>query len=229
MQANCWQIIEEGPFPPEQNMESDYQKLLDLDQSSLPALRFYQWQLNSATYGYFLKPFDHLKPELLNLAKRPTGGGIIFHDYDLAFSLLIPASHSHYSLNTLDNYSYVNSRLLSGLKKFNPLLPVQFYSSQGESKPNFCMARSTIYDLIINGKKVVGGAMRKTRKGFLHQGSICLRLPEKDFLNIVLNESSYKEEIMSHSYPLLQGVGETAYEDQKETLKQCIIESFLSL
>lgn len=228
MQTN-WDIVEEGPLLPQQNMESDYQKLINLDRDSLPTLRFYQWHKHSVTYGYFLKPWNHLKSEGLKLAKRPTGGGIIFHDYDVAFSLLIPAGHHHYSLNTLENYSFVNHRLLAALKKFNPLLTIQLYSKQGESKPSFCMARSTIYDLIINGKKVVGGAMRKTSKGFLHQGSICLRLPEKNFLNAVLTDSAYAEEIAAHSHPLFQDFSEKEYEDQKKRLKQCIIESFLSL
>lgn len=211
-------VVEDGPLTPYENMESDYKRL---QHDPSPVLRFYRWQKHSATYGYFIKPEKYLLQDSdLALARRPTGGGIIFHDYDLAFSLLIPANHPCYSLNTLDNYAYVNSRIMVAIKKFNPKLPIQPYCCQGENKPNFCMAHATIYDLMVEGKKAVGGAMRKTSKGFLHQGSICLRLPEKEFLKKVLARKDDAEAILQHSFPILES------DNRLEHLKICIAESF---
>ena len=224
-----WTIVEEAPLLPFENMESDYQKLLHLDQNSAPILRFYQWQERSATYGYFLDPADYLLPGHLSIARRPTGGGIIFHDYDLSFSLLVPASHPCYSTNTLQNYAFVNYCLRAAFKKFHPLLPIHLFSCKGECRPRFCMAGATIYDLIVDGKKMVGGAMRKTSKGFLHQGSICLRLPDRQFFTAALKNPALAEEMEKQSYPLLQGHAASEYEEQRAYLKHCIAESFTSV
>ena len=60
----------------------------------IPLLHLYQWDGPSATYGYFIDPSKYLDLNKLRqhhvaLARRPTGGGIVFHIWDLAFSFLI--------------------------------------------------------------------------------------------------------------------------------------------
>ena len=51
---------------------------------------------------------------------------------------------------------------------------------------HFCMAKPTKYDLIWQGRKIAGAAQRKTRSGFLHQGTISLLMPPEDYLQRIL-------------------------------------------
>src|SRR5262249_34411803 len=130
----------------------------------------------------------------LNLARRPTGGGIIFHHCDLSFSVLIPASHPGFSLNTLDNYAFVNAAVIEAVKKFlgsnsDPKLLKDESTPLDEYTRHFCMANPTKYDVMINGCKVGGGAQRRTKKCLLHQGTIALSIPTDEFLKAVLIES----------------------------------------
>ena len=66
------------------------------------------------------------------------------------------------------------------------------------------MAKPTKYDVLWEGKKVAGAAQRKTKAGFLHQGSISLVMPPQDYLNYILAPGTSVQQAMQiHTYPLL--------------------------
>src|SRR5271170_516877 len=99
-----WTVLRSPPMSSWANMERDKELLEGLSQEQKPILHFYEWEGDCATYGHFIRPqqwidLDAAQRLKLNLAKRPTGGGIVFHLSDLAFSLLLPASHPDFSLN----------------------------------------------------------------------------------------------------------------------------------
>ena len=64
------------------------------------------------------------------------------------------------------------------------------------------MADPTVYDVMVDGKKVVGGAQRRTKHGFLHQGSISLGVPDLHFLRSVLKNAAVADLMRENSYPL---------------------------
>lgn len=198
-------------------MEIDAELLERLDASSTsPILHLYDWKVPSATYGYFINPADHLShavfdQKYLELAKRPTGGGLIFHTNDWAFSVLVPSAHEAFSVNTLDNYAFVNKLLMDVIGHFTgrsvtlSLLPNEPEAMDSCSR-HFCMAKPTKYDVMLDGKKVCGGAQRRTRSGFLHQGTISLSIPDKDFLEkILLPNTNVSKAMFANTYPLLEG------------------------
>ena len=122
-------IIHTGQKSAEENMRCDAELLENAKNFSKPVLHFYEWEFPSATYGYFADPasllfLDQIGP--LNLARRPTGGGVIFHIWDFAFSILVPANSALYSVNTLSNYALINAIVLSSIsidsKKYSSLL-----------------------------------------------------------------------------------------------------------
>jgi lipoate---protein ligase len=200
------QVNESGPQSPEWNMRADEEALSNISPSSLPALRFYEWSVPSATYGYFLNPADYFDQEgmqkhSLVLARRPTGGGVIFHTCDLAFSVIVPANHPFYSLDPLCSYHEINSRVLQAIRQLD--LAVSLSDISQGSRGGFCMAKPTQYDLLLEGRKVGGAAQRKTKNGLLHQGSLYLTHPNREFLEDVLKgDGKVAEEMQKGSFPL---------------------------
>jgi lipoate-protein ligase A len=189
-----WKILDTGSRPAEENMRLDAQLLASLNSHSPSILHFYDWAGDSATYGYFIKPDEFLdlekvKSKGLFLARRPTGGGIVFHIWDLAFSVLVPSHSSHFSQNTLENYQFVNRAVLEAIKEWLgeeiALIPHDELKLD-EACGSFCMARPTKYDVMLGGKKVAGAAQRQCRNGFLHQGTIALVRPCEDYLKELL-------------------------------------------
>ena len=176
------EVIDTGKNTATENMSIDQELLFSLQAHPRPILHLYDWSSPSATYGYFSNPWPYLAKEALikwgiQLAKRPTGGGLIFHQFDLAFSFLLPATHACFSLNTLANYSLVNSLVAEVVRPFlakRPTLEQKTASTPKSPLSSFCMASVTIYDVVIAGRKIAGAAQRRTSHGLLHQGSICL-------------------------------------------------------
>lgn len=223
-------IIDTGCESAAVNMNIDAALLKDLAKEPEPILRLYDWKNPAATYGYFLDPHVHLRKDAnIDLARRPTGGGIIFHLTDFAFSLLIPADHPHFSVNTLDNYRFVHETVIDALKCFDSALSPSLLEKDpvctGSACNQFCMAKPTQYDVMVQGKKISGGAQRRTRHGFLHQGSICLAVPSRELLEPLFNEGlSLWESINANSFPLLQS--NQSLENGKKRLKEALIHSY---
>ncbi len=216
-------------------MSLDAELLETLDPNALPILHFYDWSGDSATYGYFVKPADYLNMEGvakvgLNLAKRPTGGGIVFHIWDLAFSVLIPAGHPQFSQNTLDNYAFINNGVLAAVSAFLGSRPILIHDDAPApdlSCTRFCMAQPTKYDVVLQGKKIAGAAQRKTKKGFLHQGTIALKMPSEQYLsNILLNHAPSKvlESMMASTFALLRDGDDL--EEGRQALREELINQF---
>lgn len=171
-------------------MEIDEALLNDLDPNGPPILHLYEWVGDAATFGYFTDPQNHLlETDSIDLAKRPTGGGIVFHIWDLAFSVLIPANHPGYSKDTMDNYKLINESVIIAVKEFSndncQLLPAEPADFEAGAE-HFCYGKPTKYDVMFQGKKVAGSAQRCKKNGFLHQGSISLAMPDETFLKRLL-------------------------------------------
>lgn len=220
-----WKVVDTGTNSAQKNMELDVQLLESMDGASSPILHFYEWEAPSATYGYFIDPAKHLKMgSQIALAKRPTGGGIIFHVTDFAFSLLLPASHPHFSQNTLENYAFVNGLVTRAIAPLANDSTPSLLKEKSHPSPHFCMANPTMYDVMINGKKVGGAAQRRTKHGYLHQGSIFLTMPPEGFLESILLDKEVAERMKINSYPLLGfNANPTQIKEAKEFIKSQLL------
>lgn len=207
-----WKHFDTGTRNAAANMALDAALLADLKDEEDAILHLYDWKGDAATYGHFIDPdnflnMDGVSRSALDLAKRPTGGGIIFHNCDLAFSVLVPATHPAFSTNPLENYAFVNTRVIWAIGQ---ILNLSAELLPEESQPldvyckSFCMAKPTKYDVMIQGKKIGGAAQRKTRDGYLHQGSIAIGfLPESFLRDVLAPQTQVFEGMRANSFALL--------------------------
>ena len=224
----------------EKNMKLDAELLAGLDPNSVPILHLYDWEEDSATYGYFIHPdkyldLDRAKKRKLAFARRPTGGGIVFHTWDLAFSFLLGSGHPSFSHNTLQNYAFVNRVVLEAMKGFlkkkeeMELITVSVIAPDPVTH-HFCMARPTQYDVILKGKKIAGAAQRKTKPGYLHQGTISLAMPKEDLLKEVLLFPEVYMSMLKYTYaPLKEDWTKKDLYEARSMMKQKLKENFLKV
>lgn len=233
-----WQLLNTGRASPEVNMALDYDLLMLLSSTSNNVLHFYEWEGNCATYGYFINPAEYIdlhaaKNYRLSLAKRPTGGGITFHVCDLAFSVLITSKHPAYSINIMDSYAFVNHAIAEAVQRFlgskgMPGLLAKETAPSVRASQNFCMAKPTKYDVMLEGRKVGGGAQRRTKHGYLHQATISLAFPPEEFLKKILKPClQVIKDMQCNSYSLLgEKCGPEELAEAKECLKAYLQEAF---
>lgn len=207
-------------------MQKDHDLLESLQE---PILHFYEWKNPSITCGYFIKPekyfsLEALQKEGIDLAKRPTGGGCVFHLWDLAFSLLIPHDHKLCYSKPLLNYAWVNEMVLNAcMELFFKEMALQKEDHQNNDLlKDFCMAHPTHYDVVYGQKKIAGAAQRKTKKGFLHQGTVFIQRPNLNLLKktLVIPEPEIMA-LYNESFYLTENVCE--YREWKKKLKEFLI------
>ncbi len=231
----CLSVLNTGVSEAEVNMTLDAKFLSELE---TPILHLYDWIKPSATYGHFVDLSKHFDLDAVtsngvSLARRPTGGGIVFHIWDLAFSFLLPVSHPACSDNTLENYKFVNEVVLDAVKEYLSLNDLSLIPEHApELGPNcnhFCMARPTIYDVVHNGLKIAGAAQRRTKKGYLHQGTISLAAPDLDLLGkLLLSNEEITAAMAAYSFaPLGVNPSPVVLKKAREDLQELLQQKFL--
>lgn len=168
-------VIDSGINMAKVHMLRDADFLEGIDQ---PILHFYQFMPNAVTYGHFIEPTEWLQSVSENSARRPTGGGLIFHEQDFSFTLALPIDHPLAKLPTLSRYQLINSQLVKAINALVPSCDICLQQSAVDGTiDQLCMANPTTYDLIARQKKVAGAAQRKNKKACIHQCSLFLLEP----------------------------------------------------
>lgn len=201
------QVINSGKCSAIGNMDKDHHLLHSLKDEPRTILHLYDWQQPSFTHGHFIKPEEFLNLDVcrdlgFDWAKRPTGGGILFHVWDFTFSFLIPSNHPCYSVNTLDNYRFINALVEKAISVFlnkNEFSLLQCPTeSSCKTSTKFCMAHPTEFDILFEKKKVGGAAQRRTHFGLLHQGTISLFEPDFSILRKLVKDASVIENMKAN-------------------------------
>lgn len=160
----------------QENMQMDAALL---EKSEGAFLHFHQWVKPSFTFGYFVQPDEEFFfSETIDIARRITGGGILYHGKDLSFVLCCPETHRLADLDTNVVYEKLNRLMMNAILDVHPCDVKSEPSKEFSFKEPFCMSRATQFDLTVNQKKVLGCAIRKKNKRILYHCSI----PLKNFL-----------------------------------------------
>ena len=132
-----------------------------------PILRIYCWARPAVSFGYFGKWADAARawPER-ELVRRWTGGGIVPHGNDVTYSLFVPRDHPFFTVSPRESYCAIHE-CVAGVLKGAVLAGLAAPQTSAA-----CFENPVQHDVLIENRKVAGGAQRRTKCGLLHQGSI---------------------------------------------------------
>jgi len=166
-----WYFLDTGKGEPAWNMALDEALLHEIAALNRPVLRFYGWVERAATFGYF-QPYAQIAAwtSLRPLIRRPTAGGLVPHDADWTYSVIIPPSHPWYELRAVESYLHLHRWVASALRAAD--VPAELAPAASKEIPGQCFAGAEQHDIVLKGRKIAGAAQRRAREGLLVQGSI---------------------------------------------------------
>ena len=180
--TESWLLFEDSAHSPQKNMDIDVE-LLELSSTfgGRPLLRFYDWDRPSASVGYVQKEEIVPDQDKYTVVRRPTGGGVVYHDIDFTYTVVVPKGHWIEKLDRVESYHVFHRAIVRGLKFFSlECLLADSIATKTDRATMQCFVTPTKYDVLCTNitpgttVKVAGSAQRRTKNGILHQGSITL-------------------------------------------------------
>jgi lipoate-protein ligase A len=172
-----WYLWEDTAHSPMLNMAIDENLLPEISALQIPLLRIYAWDRPAVSIGYVQK-YSAAPQKKYTIVRRPTGGGVVFHDIDLTYTVIIPVGHWIEKQNRLESYHIFHRIVIKALASLNIVSHLVESASEPVDRSIMCCFTSpTRYDVVSNDTageqiKVAGAAQRRTKYGILHQGSI---------------------------------------------------------
>ncbi len=175
-----FRLIRSLPAPAEYNMALDkviFERFLE---DGVPVLRIYRFNQPSFTYGVSQNASSELDLEKcatdgVGVAKRMTGGGVLFHNDEITYSFVCSKFDVGESEEIFVSYREICVFLLRfyqslGLKADFALSTEGFIAVS--AKHPLCSASHEKFDIVINGRKIGGNAQKRKRQVVFQHGSI---------------------------------------------------------
>ena len=139
-------------------------------------LRFYGWDGPACTFGFSQqyqaarRLCDARGWTAVRPVRRATGGGVVFHDGDLTFSLVFPWGR----LCAADEiYRKIHQGISAALESAGVMASLWSPPLRPGGLSESCFVRAEPMDLVdMRGRKLLGGALRKKAGKGLYQGSM---------------------------------------------------------
>lgn len=123
-----------------------------------PTMRFYGWRPAAVSIGRFQKLEEVVDLEScqrlgVDVVRRSTGGGAVFHDQEVTYSVICPEDMMPADIN--DAYREIGGWMVNALK---------FLGIEASFEP--------INDVLVDGKKISGSAQSRRKGIFLQHGTL---------------------------------------------------------
>jgi lipoate-protein ligase A len=168
---NEWRLLRNGPGLAAWNMALDEALLEHAHVLGQPVLRLYGWSEPAASFGYSQRYADVAAwTPLRPLVRRPTGGGLVPHDADWTYSIIIPPGNEWYELRAEESYRRAHDWVAESFRKLE--VAAELAPCCAKELPGRCFIGAEKFDVVAEGRKIAGAAQKRNKLGLLIQGSI---------------------------------------------------------
>jgi lipoyltransferase/lipoate-protein ligase len=158
-----WRLLQTGLNTAFSNMAVDRAILVENSEGKVPpTVRFYGWIPPAISIGYFQSVAEEIDVNAceklgVDYVRRMTGGGAVFHEKELTYSIVIPESHPEIPKNIMKSYGRICGAVMKGL---------QHLGIKSEYAP--------INDIVTGGRKISGNAQTRKLETVLQHGTVLM-------------------------------------------------------
>ena len=173
-------MIRSSPEPAVYNMALDEKIFNRYLKDGIPVLRLYRWKSPAFTYGVTQHPeneidFKRCLSDKVEVVKRITGGGILFHNDEITYSFVCSKQDIGEPPEILVSYKQICAFLIRFYASLGlcPSFALESEGFQKRCEPNeLCSASYEKYDILVRGRKIGGNAQKRKRTVIFQHGSI---------------------------------------------------------
>lgn len=167
-----WQLLVHPHLPASLNMAVDWWLLNNPD---VPTFRFYRWSRPTVSLGYRQQenPPDELHDrnlDAVDVVVRPTGGGYLYHEADLSYSIVLPSDHPIADDGIRSSYETICEPFLEAALELDLLDEPDWGSNDGDV-PN-CLDAPAGHEPTVEGTKWMASAQVRKERAVLQHGSV---------------------------------------------------------
>ena len=194
-----FRLLRTGPGAPAWNMALDEALLEAYTPDAPPILRLYSWEPAGFSLGRFQSAGELEPPPGAVVVRRLSGGAAIHHREDEVTYALVAPYALFGGLDPRAAYGAIHGAIEAGLAGLGVGARDRSEGGARASRRGLCYATPTDYDLVVEGRKLVGSAQRRQGRCFLQHGSIPLspdpRVPEASSLRELLGRDVERAEV----------------------------------
>ncbi len=183
-----WDLHLDADGAPAYNMAKDEYCLERTLQTGRPSLRLYGWDRLALSLGRA----QNMERELdlaactangVELVRRITGGRAVLHGSDLTYAVTAPTALPAFSGGILSIYREISRALVAFLRSLGCEPQVKAYTARERARLSspICFVTPSAFEILADGRKLIGSAQRRLPRAFLQHGSIPLA-PQAELL-----------------------------------------------
>ena len=158
-----WRLLQTGYDSASSNMAIDNAILIANSKGRVPpTVRFYGWVPPAISIGYFQSLTDEVDIDVckrlgVGYVRRITGGGAVYHEKEVTYSIVVPESHPEIPKNIIQSYGRICGAVIRGLG---------FMGIESDYAP--------INDVVAGGRKISGNAQTRKAGTVLQHGTVLM-------------------------------------------------------
>jgi lipoyl(octanoyl) transferase len=149
------------------------------DPTAQPTLRLYRWLPPCLSLG-FAQPVAAADASFcaahgIDLVRRPTGGRAVLHHLELTYSVCAHLENGLFSFDLQATYQTICRALVAGLRALGVPAALSGTPEGGYVRPTEaipCFIGPAAGEVVVDGRKLVGSAMRRIGNAILQHGAI---------------------------------------------------------
>ncbi|MBI5892326.1 MAG: lipoate--protein ligase family protein [Deltaproteobacteria bacterium] len=177
-----WRLILDDPAGGQENMAIDESMLIACENSlSTSTVRFYGWSQPTLSLGCFQKIGaykENCDALGIPIVRRITGGRAVLHDMELTYAIASDDA-ALFEKGIVGAYRIISDCMAAAIKDLGIDAFIEdsrpkAQDSRLKNQEFSCFKSVSRYEILINGKKIVGSAQKRLKRAFLQHGSIIM-------------------------------------------------------